>query len=529
MKRQNSKIRQNKDDGTVLNDRRKPTSSQSKVEIGKAVTDDKQTGQLNLFSDKVEMPKGTDAGMVKTYFSTKPVAGLTSENTERINLLTTMGAIIGKLSIAFDKVMANKGAAGPDRQSIDAVKENWFSISTQLSHLLHTMEYRPGDIRRVWIPKASGGQRGLGIPNVIDRIVQEAVRIVIEPVYEPLFSVHSHGFRPGRGCHTAIAEAKQYVEDGREWVVDIDLKDFFNKVNHQRLMERLRRDIKDERITWLISRMLKVKTVMENGLKVANDEGVPQGGPLSPLLANIVLDELDKEFTRRGYSFVRYADDMNIYVRSERAGHRVMASVQSFIERRLRLTVNAEKSTVAKPEERHFLGFSLRRNAFDGEVETLLSERSWKRIKAKTKELIPRNYGGALSDCIKGLNSYLVGWMGFFQICSEAVLRSLQTIDAHNRRRLRAIQLKQWKRKRTIAKELIKRGAQAKYAWRSIYSKRNSLWALSHCSVVDRTLNNAYWSSRGVRYLKDLWLVKSRSISIRHSQGILFPEIGYKT
>ena len=333
----------------------------------------------------------------------------------------TMEEVCERLPAAFEKVAANRGAPGPDRQSIEQVREQLPELLPELRAALLQGSYQPGDIRRVWIPKAGGGQRGLGIPNVVDRLVQEAVRQVLEPLYEPTFHEASHGFRPDCSCHTAIALAKQYLEDGYEWVVDLDLENFFNRVNHQRLLARLAQRVSDRRILHLVGRMTRAKVVMPDGVVVSNEEGVPQGGPLSPLLSNIVLDELDRELERRGHRFVRYADDANIYVRSERAGRRVMASVTEFIERRLRLKVNAAKSAVARPEERHFLGFRLRREPLDASVEVLLSKRSKERIDAKIRKLTPRNWGRSLNECILAINVYLRGSMGFFGICGPKV------------------------------------------------------------------------------------------------------------
>jgi hypothetical protein len=246
---------------------------------------------------------------------------------------------------------------------------------------------------------------------------------------------------------------------------------------------------------------------------VGTEEGVPQGGPLSPLLSNIVLDELDQELAQRGHRFVRYADDCNIYVHSERAGQRVMASVVDFIDRRLRLKVNAAKSAVARPEERHFVGFRLRREPQDGQVEVLLSRRSKERIDAKIRELTPRNWGSSLRACILQLNVFVRGWLGFFGICTEGIERTLQTLDAHIRRRLRAIQLAHWKTKRTIVWKLTRLGVKPRTAWRNVYGGRKSRWALSHSPAVDRGLRNAYFAERGLMSLAEQWKKHARHIA----------------
>jgi group II intron reverse transcriptase/maturase len=414
-------------------------------------------------------------------------------------------ASYGNLKEAFESVASNKGAPGVDRQSVQEVREHLEEILTELRRELLEGSYRPGQIRRVWIPKPGGGQRGLGIPNVVDRIAEQAVHQVLSPHYEPTFHPSSHGFRPGRSCHTAIAQAKGYVEEGYGWVVDLDLEKFFDRVHHQRLLSRLEQRVKDRRLIELIRRMLKAKVVMPDGVVVSSEEGVPQGSPLSPLLSNIVLDELDWELEQRGHRFVRYADDANLYVRSERAALRAMQSIVGFIEKRLRLKVNRDKSAVARPEERHFLGFRLRCEPLDGSVEVLLSGRSEERIRQKLGELTPRNWGQSLQRCIQSINVYVKGWSEFFKVTTEEVLPTLRKLDSHLRRRLRVIVLKHWKRRPTIAKHLIRLGINPKTVWLRLYEKKRSWWSLSHCSVVDRALRVAYFTKRGLLSLADRW------------------------
>ena len=417
------------------------------------------------------------------------------------------------LRCAFEEVARNKGAAGPDGQEINEVREHFATILPTIKGALLAGRYQPGEIRRVWIPKPGGGERGLGIPNVVDRLVQQAVHRVLGPNYEPTFHEASHGFRPGRSCHTAVTAAKQHLYGGCRWVVDLDLEKFFDRVHHERLLARLAERVKDMRLVTLVRRMLKAKVVMPNGVVVATDEGTPQGGPLSPLLSNIVLDELDRELDRRGHRFVRYADDCNIYVRSERAGKRVMATVVRFIESRLRLKVNVAKSAVARPGERHFVGFTFWRKKH---VAVKLSQRSRDRIDKRIRELTPRNWGGKLDTCIKRLNRYLRGWVGFFGVsCTKDVIPNLEVLDGHIRRRLRALLLRQWKRKRTIARRLIRLGVSKATAWGTVYNGHRSLWKLSHTSAVERALGIEYFRERGLVSLEELFREIRREVMAR--------------
>jgi group II intron reverse transcriptase/maturase len=416
----------------------------------------------------------------------------------------TMEEVAYRLTSALVKVASNKGAPGPDGQTIEALCEQWFSVLPRLQADLLAGTYRPGEIRRVYIPKPGGGQRGLGIPDVVDRVVCEAVRQVLEPLWEPTFHSSSHGFRPGRSCHTAIAEAKGHLEAGYGWCVDLDLEKFFDLVCHQRLTAKLAQRVSDRRLLGLIDRLLKAKVVLPDGVVIASEQGVPQGSPLSPLLSNIVLDELDYELARRGHRFVRYADDAKVYVGSERAGRRVMASLTAFIGRRLRLRVNEAKSAVARPEDRHFLGFRLRLDPYSGTAEVLLSERTKRNAMEHIRQLTPRNWGGTLESCIAQSTAWLRGWYGFFGICSPSERRTLGALDAHIRRRLRAIVLHHWKRKRTIARNLVALGVKPNSAWRQVYTGRRSWWALSHTHAVDNGLRNAYFAKRGLVSLVDL-------------------------
>jgi group II intron reverse transcriptase/maturase len=449
-----------------------------------------------------DSPKGGDASTTADESASKSLDaahrkqhepdGIRAEDASRAPALLEMAASLENLETALMKVVQNAGAPGVDRQTVKEVEKCSAELLPKLRDALLTETYVPGDIRRVWIPKPNGGQRGLGIPNVIDRWVQQAVLQVLEPIFEPTFHENSHGFRPGRSTHTAIAQAQQYLKRGRRYTVDLDLKNFFDRVNHQRLLDRMAQKVWEPAILRLVRLMLKAKVVMPDGTKVLTEEGTPQGGPLSPLLSNIVLDELDRELERRKLCFVRYADDCNIYVSSERAGHRVMASITRFIEQRLRLQVNAEKSAVADAYTRHFLGFRLGIGA-DGQPIVNLSERTEMRLAAKIRELTPRTWGQSLDACIEEVNSYLRGWMGHFHPVTKEALRVLGNTDAHVRRRLRAIIVRHKKKDRYLFRNLLKEGATPRSAATTAFSSRGT-WAKSAMLGMHQAYGNAWFA-----------------------------------
>jgi RNA-directed DNA polymerase len=350
-------------------------------------------------------------------------------------------------------------------------------------------------VKRVEIPKPHGGVRLLGIPTVLDRLIQQALLQILTPLFDPHFSPTSFGFRPGKRGHNAVRQAHKYVRSGYDWVVDIDLEKFFDRVNHDILMARLARRISDKRVLRLIRRYLE-SGVLIDGLVSATEEGTPQGGPLSPLLSNVVLDDLDKELTRRGHKFVRYADDCNIYVGSRRAGERVKARVTAFLWDRLRLKVNEAKSAVARPWLRKFLGFSI----YHMDKRIRLAPGSLLRVKDKIRSLTHRSWSVSMPERIRQLNQYLGGWMGYFAL--SEVPSPFTALDGWIRRRLRMCQWKQWKRTRTRVRELRSLGLKELDVWEAAGS-RKSYWRLSKSPPLHKAMGNAYWHSHGLMALVD--------------------------
>nr|BAD18275.1 reverse transcriptase-maturase-endonuclease of group II intron Bh.Int [Shouchella clausii] len=397
---------------------------------------------------------------------------------------------------ALERVEKNKGSYGVDEMDVKSLRlhlhENWTSIRNEIIE----GSYFPKPVRRVEIPKPNGGVRKLGIPTVMDRFLQQAIAQILTQLYDPTFSERSFGFRPHRRGHNAVRQAKQWMKEGYRWVVDIDLEKFFDKVNHDRLMRKLSSRIQDPRVLQLIRRYLQTG-VMERGLVSPNTEGTPQGGPLSPLLSNIVLDELDNELEKRGLKFVRYADDCNIYVRSKRAGLRIMESVTSFIETRLKLKVNREKSAVDRPWNRKFLGFSFTRGK---DPKMRVSEESVKRLKQRIRELTSRRHSMKMSDRLRRLNRYLTGWLGYYQLVDTPSI--LAQIDAWIRRRLRMIRWKEWKTTSARQKNLVRLGIKKAKAWQWANS-RKGYWRVAHSPIMDYALNSEYWKGQGLMSLAE--------------------------
>lgn len=398
------------------------------------------------------------------------------------------------LNLAFKRVKRNKGAAGVDGVSVDELKSQIQYNFWKIKEALLTGRYEPSPVKRVEIPKPNGGVRQLGIPTVMDRFIQQALGQVLQKKFDPTFSVNSFGFRPNRSAHQAIARAKDIQNDGYRYVVDIDLAKFFDEVNHDRLMGKLAKVIPDKRVLKLIRSFLR-SGVMSEGLVATPDKGTPQGGPLSPLLSNIVLDELDKELEQRGHKFVRYADDCNIYVKSERAGQRVMDSVTRFIENRLKLKVNQEKSKVTRPYKSQFLGMSFTSGEY-GEVKSRLSEKSIKRFKDKIRKLTNCRKRVSFEEFIKGIRTYLNGWKGYFGK-ADAKRGLFKDLDRWIRRRIRCFIWQQWKRIKTRYRKLRQFGVRDKLALTTAATRKGA-WRLSNSPGLKIAFPISYFDKMGV-------------------------------
>ena len=392
---------------------------------------------------------------------------------------------------ALARVKSNKGSPGIDGMTVEQLpgylKEHWPAIREQLK----SGTYRPQPVRRVEIPKPDGGVRELGIPTVLDRFIQQAVMQVMQRRWDGTFSDHSYGFRPGRSAHQAVEKAQKYIAEGYRWVVDLDLEKFFDRVNHDRLMARIAERVSDKRLLKLIRAFLTAGA-MEGGLVSPIDEGTPQGGPMSPLLSNIVLDELDRKLEKRGLRFVRYADDCNIYVRSQRAGERVMESITRYITKKLKLKVNETKSAVGQPQERKFLGFSF---TWEREPRRRIAPKAIARFKKRIRELTRRTRGVSIERMAEELSRYLRGWLGYFGRCQTPSV--LERLEGWLRRRLRSVIWKQWKRGTVRFGELRKRGVGRELAAKTAGSAHGP-WRLANSPALSIALPNAYFASLGL-------------------------------
>ena len=400
------------------------------------------------------------------------------------------------LQLAYQRVVENKGAAGVDDITVaelkDHLKQHWPSIRAKLL----AGAYVPQAVRRVDIPKPDGGLRTLGIPTLTDRLIQQALHQVLSGIFEPTFSEASYGFRPGRSAHQALKAAQNHVAVGKRWVVDIDLEKFFDRVNHDRLMSKLAEQIDDARVLKLIRRYLEAG-MMQDGLVSPRSEGTPQGGPLSPLLSNVVLTELDRELERRSHAFCRYADDCNVYVGSRQAGERVLASLTRFIAERLKLKVNAAKSAVDEPWRRKFLGYSL---TWHREPQLRIAKPSLKRMTEKVRALLRGARGRSLSATIEQLNRLLRGWAAYFKLTSGK--QALEMLDGWIRRKLRCILWRQWKRAAARARNLLRRGLTADRAWRSATNGRGPWWNAG-ASHMNAAFPKSWFDSLGLVSLLD--------------------------
>ena len=405
------------------------------------------------------------------------------------------------LRLALARVKANKGAAGVDGMQVSELDqyltEHWDGIREKL--LAGT--YRPAPVRRVKIPKPGGsGVRLLGVPTALDRLLQQMLHQVLSPIFDPGFSNSSYGFRPLRSAHQAVVKAKAHIDEGYDWMVEVDAEKYFDRVNHDVLMARVGRKVKDQRVLRLIRRFLR-SGVMVNGIVQETSVGTPQGGPLSPLLGNVLLDDLDKELELRGHRFVRYADDITVFVQSRKAGERVLQSLRRYLEERLRIKVNVQKSYVDRPWKLTLLGFSFLPTRKG--IRIRIASKSLQRAKDAIRKLTARSWSIAMEERIRRLNRYLRGWVGYFKL-ADAAKSPLADLDEWLRHRLRQCRLKEWKRAKNRYRELVRLGVNKEKA-RKISSSRKGIWRLSLTPQLHVALGNAYWRGLGLTFASDLY------------------------
>ena len=418
------------------------------------------------------------------------VARAQAEGPGRVDLLSQALAS-ANLVLAWKRVKANRGSAGADGLTIEATKDYLKAHWPRIREELYTGRYRPQPVRRVQIPKPAGGMRELGIPSVTDRLIQQALLQVLQPLIDPTFSESSYGFRPGRRAHDAVLQAQRYVQAGYRVVVDVDLEKFFDRVNHDVLMDRLAKRFEDKAVLRLIRRYLAAG-IMDQGVVIERYEGTPQGGPLSPLLANVLLDEVDRALEERGHRFVRYADDCNVYVRSEQAGERVLAGLRR-IYARLHLKVNEAKSAVARATGRKFLGYTLWHSG-PGGIKRAVAKAAIQTFKQRIREKTRRSSGRSLPEVVERLRAYVPGWKSYFQLAQTP--RVFSDLDEWIRHRLRALQLKHWRRGKTMYRALLALGASISVARRIAANSRR--WWHNSAMDLNRVLPIAYFDRLGV-------------------------------
>ena len=455
--------------------------------------------QIDDATRQATAPETERSGRMPSMAVSGAEVGTAADGQTKAEGLRQMDAVVERDNLwrAYERVMRNKGAAGVDGLTVLELKawlqQHWPSIRAALL----AGDYMPAAIRKVDMPKPNGGVRTLGIPTVLDRLIQQALLQVLQPAFEPEFSEHSYGFRPGRNAWQAVQRAQGYIREGRRWVVDLDLEKFFDRVNHDILMSRIARKVKDERVLKLIRRYLEAG-MMSAGIVSGRIEGTPQGGPRSPLVSNILLTDLARDLERRGHRFCRYADDCNIYVKSDMAGQHAMAAITDYLEKKLKLQVNRDKSAVARPWKRKFLGYSF---TWHKQVRLKIADSSLARLKDKVRDIVVGNASRKLAATIEELNPVLRGWTSYFRLTE--VKGVLQDLDGWIRRKLRCLLWRQWKRPATRNKRLQARGLDATRAWKSASNGRGPWWNAG-ASHMNAAYPKRFFDGQGLVSLLDI-------------------------